>query len=138
MVHVGIENVGYCGSDLFYGAGDYNVGDTVTVGCNDDYFVWWEQGDSVINDRSITFVATGDTTFYAYCHEVGIDDVEGYAVRVAVVGRSVSVDVPEGTAIAVYDVQGRLVANRRSFTVPAAGVYMIQIDGKAASRIIIP
>lgn len=137
LVHVAIENIGYCEVDVFSGAGDYHVGDTVTVSCSDNCFVWWQQGDSTVNERSITFVASTDTTFYAYCHEVGIDDAEGERYVVHVLGRTVSIDIPETKPVATYDLQGRLVATRRTFTAPAAGIYIIQVDGKYAGRIII-
>ena len=124
------------------GAGQYNAGDTVTVTVDPGISFSWNWGDeyNAAGDHTnpLVFVAENDTTlsvWFAYC--TGIDDVESTPVRVAVLGRSVSVDVPEGTVITVYDMQGRLIANRRTFTVPAAGVYMIQVDGKAAGRIIV-
>ena len=124
------------------GAGDYPYGDTACLVVNPGIaFSWgWNPDETLPSDQENPkcFQVLADTTLYAWFHYcTGIDDVEDDAVRVTVIGRSVSVDIPEGMGIAVYDVQGRLVANRRTFTAPAAGVYLIQVDGKAAGRILI-
>lgn len=124
------------------GAGIYNVGDTVTITVDPGISFSWNWGDeyNAAGDQTnpVVFVAETDTTlsvWFAYC--TGIDDVDGERYAVRVLGRTVSIDIPETMSVAAYDVQGRLVATRRTFTVPAAGVYIIQVDGKYAGRIII-
>lgn len=122
------------------GAGMYNAGDTVTVTVDPGISFSWNWGDeyNAAGDQTnpLVFVAENDTTlsvWFAYC--IGIDGAEGTPMRVAVIGRTVSVDLPEGTPVAAYDLQGRLVATRPTFTVPAAGVYMIRIDGRQTIKI---
>lgn len=110
---VAIENAGYCDLDAFHGAGDYPLGSTVTVSVSDPFFTWWE--GIGVTDSAITFTVTGDTTFYAYCHEVGIDDVE-------------EVETPE-TVVGIYDIMGRRVGTRREeLRLLPAGVYLLRMD----------
>ena len=119
---VAIENAGYCELDAFHGAGDYPLGSTVTVSVSDPTFTHWE--GIGVTDSAITFVVAGDTTFYAYCHEVGIDDVE-------------EVDTPE-TIVGIYDVMGRRVGTRREeLRHLPAGVYLLRMDSCAVKKIVI-
>ena len=136
------EDYELCGVSII-GAGDYIYGDTACLFVNRGIaFSWgWNPDETLPSDDESPkcFQVLTDTTLYAWFHFcTGIDDAEGTGVRVAVSGRSVSVDIPADVAIAVYDMQGRLVATRRTFTVPSAGVYVIQVGSKAAGRILIP
>ena len=122
------------------GAGDYFYGDTACLVVNPGIsFAWgWGEEDVWDHENPKRFQVLGDTTLYAwfsYC--TGIDGTEGDSIVVRVLGRSVSIDVPETMPIAVHDVQGRLVSTRRSFTAPAAGVYIISLDGTTVKRIVI-
>lgn len=136
--HVAVENAGYCDLAALYGAGEYELGDTVTVGCDDPLFTHWEGSGSTA--RSLTFVATGDTAFYAYCHEVGIDEVEGDPLTLGVDGLTVSVQGPEGEPLNLYDMQGRLLAagtGRLQCRVHSAGVYLLRPASLPARKIVV-
>lgn len=118
---VSIENAGHCELDSFSGAGDYALGSTATVSCSDPYFTHWEGiGNS---SSSITFTVTGDTTFYAYCFDVGIDEVEPD-----------DLDQP----VSVYDMMGRCVATRRDDVrrLPS-GVYLLRRGNRTVEKIVV-
>lgn len=118
---VSIENAGHCELDSFSGAGDYAFGSTATVSCSDPYFTHWEGiGNS---SSSITFTVTGDTTFYAYCFDVGIDEVEPD-----------DLDQP----VSVYDMMGRCVATRRDDVrrLPS-GVYLLRRGNRTVEKIVV-
>lgn len=121
LCHVAVENAGYCDLESFSGAGDYPLGATVTVSVSDPLFHHWE--GLTTTDSAITFTVAGDTTFYAYCQEVGIDEVEENEV-----------DQP----IKVYDMMGRCVATRRDelHQLPA-GVYLIRVGSGIAKKIVV-
>ena len=118
--HVAVENAGFCELDNLQGAGDYPLGETVTVSVSDPNFHHWEGIGSTEN--AITFVVTGDTTFYAYCEEVGIADVEDDAI-----------DLP----VRIYDIMGREVGTRRDdlLSLPQ-GVYLLRSPGRKAQKIV--
>ncbi len=121
LCRVSVENAGYCELDNLYGAGDYAIGDTVTVGCDDPYFTHWEGLGSTSN--TLTFTVTGDTAFYAYCHEVGIDEVE---------------DIQPDQPVKVFDVMGRCVATRRDdIKKLPAGVYLLRIGSSTVKKIVV-
>ena len=116
------------------GAGDYVYGDTACLFVNPgiSYSWGWGTAETVLSDAETPkcFPATADTTLYVwfyYC--TGIDDADAAPVRVSVIDRTVSLGLPEGTRVETYDIWGRLVATRRLFTLPAAGVYMIKVEG---------
>lgn len=133
---VAVENAGQCELDNLYGAGEYAVGDTVTVGCDDPYFTHWEGIGSTA--RSLTFVAVRDTAFYAYCHDVGIDEAALPPVRVSLQGRSLTAECDAAdTPLLLYDMQGRCLATapgRLCVALPARGVYMLRA-GSACRKI---
>lgn len=111
LCHVAVENAGQCELHAFHGAGDYPLGATATVSCSDPFFRHW---DGIgVTDSSITFTVTGDTTFYAYCDDVGIDEVE-----------ESEMDQP----VSVYDMMGRRVATRPDdIRLLPAGVYLVRM-----------
>ena len=119
--HVAIENAGYCDLDAFHGAGDYPLGATVTVSVSDPLFTHWE--GIGVTDTAITFTVTGDTTFYAYCLEVGIDEVE---------------EPDLNQPVRVYDMMGRCIATRRDeIHLLPAGVYLIRMGTGVAKKIVV-
>lgn len=121
LCHVAIENAGYCDLESFSGAGDYPVGATATVSVSDPQFHHWDGLAST--DSTITFTVVGDTTFYAYCNEVGIDQVETDAL-----------DLP----IVIYDMVGRPVATRRDdLRRLPAGVYLLRQGTAAPKKIVV-
>ena len=122
LCRVAIENAGYCELDAFQGAGDYPLGTTVTVSVSDPSFSHWE--GIATTDTAITFTVTGDTTFYAYCHDVGIDEVED----------ATDLDQP----VSIYDMSGRLVANRRDdVRLLPAGVYLLRQGPSIIKKIVV-
>ena len=121
LCHVAVENAGYCELDALMGAGDYPLGATVTVSVSDPCFTHWEGIGTT--DTSITFTVTGDTAFYAYCHEVGIDEVE-----------ESELDQP----VRVYDMMGRCVATRRDEVhLLPAGIYLVRVGTGMAKKIVV-
>ena len=120
--HVMVENAGSCELDSFSGAGDYPLGATVTVSVSDPSFHHWE--GIATSDSAITFTVIGDTTFYAYCNEVGIDDVEGEGLY----------DLP----VSVFDMMGRCVAIRREdLRQLPSGVYLVRIGTSIVKKIVV-
>ncbi len=122
------------------GAGDYIYGDTACLFVNPGTsFAWgWNPDENLPSDSENPkcFVATADTTLYAWFHFcTGIDDAETDPLKVSILGRTVSVDLIAGTPLKVYDMQGRLIATTPVFTAPAAGIYMIVVDGRQAKKI---
>ena len=118
---VAVENAGYCELDSFHGAGDYPLGSTVTVSVSDPQFSYWE--GIGVTDTAITFTVTGDTTFRAYCQEVGIDEVEEDDIALPV---------------KVYDMMGRLVATRNDDVrrLPT-GVYLLRRGLNTIKKIVV-
>ena len=124
------------------GEGTFAEGTTVTVsasaGTGDTLFRYWlTPWGSKIWDNPYTFVADYNLHLTAvYGSLLGINDVDDDRIAVRVIGRSVSVDAPQGTAVAAYDLQGRQVAAGQRFTVPSAGVYVVRV-GATAKKIIV-
>ncbi len=117
------------------GDGIFAEGTTVTVsattGQGDTIFRYWlTPWGSRIMDNPYTFVADYSLSLTAvYGSLVCINSVadDDFAVRLQ--GRHVNVEAPLEASISAYDLQGRLVATGRSFTLPSAGVYIIRVDG---------
>lgn len=119
---VAVKNAGHCELNALHGAGDYPLGDTVTVSVSDPHFAYWEGID--VTDSLLAFVVTGDTTFRAYCNEVGLPDIEESVV-------------PDGP-VSLYDMTGRLVGTRQDDVrrLPA-GVYLLRIGTTYLKKIVI-
>lgn len=140
LCHVSVENAGYCELRNLHGAGDYAIGETATVSVSDPYFTHWE--GLATTDTAITFTVTGDTTFYAYCREVGIDDVEADPLQLTVRGRTLEATLSDPTPpMGLYDIMGRQLATASAgtlrLTLPAAGVYLLRVDGREVRKIVI-
>lgn len=124
------------------GEGIYPEGTTVSVsasaGSGDSLFRHWlTPWGSRIKENPYTFVADYDLSLTAvYGPYVGITSSGETVYGVSVNGRTVSVDAPQGSAIAAYDLQGRQVAAGSQFTLPAAGVYILRVDGTAKKLIV--
>lgn len=80
-------------------------------------------------DVEYTFNVTGDAT--------AVDNVKASEYEVYNERRSVVVNGAEGQTASLYDIAGRLVGNmmvnsdNARFEVPAAGVYVVRIDGQS-------
>lgn len=113
---------------------------TVSAAASDGMHFWYwvsSYGDTIA-DNPYTFTVDypiGLTAVYAP-YDVGIGDVASPAMRVRTEGLTVSVDVPEGTGVSAYDMQGRQVAAGRRFRLPSAGVYVLRA-GAAARKIVV-
>lgn len=124
------------------GGGTFAEGTTVTVsataGQGDTLFRFWlTPWGSKIVDNPYTFVADYSISLTAvYGTLVGIAPVAEVGFGVDILGRTVSVEAPQGAAIAAYDLQGRQVAAGARFTLPTAGVYIIRVDGTAKKIIV--
>ena len=125
------------------GDGTYHEDSLVTVTAfsgSDPIFYYWvtSQGDT-LRDHPLHFYLSTDLTLTAVYgrDRTGIATVQGTAVRYSVSGRTVTVDLPDGTPVAFYDLMGRLLATSRRCTVGAPGVYLLRVDGQTA-KIIVP
>jgi hypothetical protein len=137
--YVAVENAGYCDLDAFSGAGFYALGENATVGCSDPSFTHWEGLGNT--DNELTFTVTGDTAFYAYCHEVGLEQADAAeAVAVGVADRTVTVQGPCDVLLRLYDIQGRLLASHPGSLccqVPTAGVYILRVGQRPARKVVV-
>ena len=136
---IGLPLPDYCSVS---GEGTFAEGTTVTVsataGQGDTLFRYWlTPWGSKILDNPYTFVADYNLSLTAvYGTLVGIAPVAGTDFSVSLLGRMVSVEAPQGAAIAAYDLQGRQVAAGPRFTLPAAGVYILRVDGSVKKLIV--
>lgn len=126
-------------------SGTYHYGDTLTVTAtaNDGYrFVAWSNGDTT---ATISFVVTSDTAFLATFDTVPVVEVESVGeADIVVAGNDgkIVVEGAEGRFIAIYDAMGRMIAAknrtacREIVNVPAAGLYIVNIDGRSSKVIV--
>ena len=101
-------------------------------------FTGWNDGNS---DNPRTLTVTQDTTIRALfsAETIGIESVEG-EVKITASGRSVIVSGAEDRKIELLDITGRILyraAGNCIFRVPAAGVYLLRIDGLQTKKIVI-
>ncbi len=127
-----------------YGAGTYNFGTHATLLARPfpGYaFRQWSDGSTelertILVDRNLTLQAI----FY---NALGIDSTQADPITVTTRGLTVTISGAEGRRISLFDIMGRpitsLTANttQLSLTAPAAGVYMLQIEGTKARKIVI-
>lgn len=113
------------------GDGIFYEGAQTTITASSDsgmHFWYWvsNYGDTIC-DNPYTFNVDYPVVYTAVYapYGVGIGTVSPEAMHVAVNGRIVSTDLD----VHAYDVQGRLVATGRHFTLPAAGVYVLRAEG---------
>lgn len=76
------------------------------------------------------------------CSTQGIDDVDASGITITVQGRHIMVDNAHGEPVSLYDIAGRCLATAQSssalhFDVPAAGIYMVQVTGHSAQKILV-
>jgi hypothetical protein len=66
---------------------------------------------------------------------VGIEDADADGLTLGLNGLSLTVHNPQGHTLALFDMQGRLLASTDSrhatLALPAAGVYMLRAAGKS-------
>lgn len=103
-------------------------------------FVTWDDGNTD-NPRQVT--VTGNLTLRAMFEQVGVKAVEAEAWTAVADGRRLTVNCRAGEPLRLYDVQGRCLLSqtaRSGHTVlllPSAGVYLVQVGGGAARRIVV-
>ena len=104
-------------------------------------FLQWNDG-VVDNPRSI--VVTSDATYLAhFIDDQGIDEVSDAIDIELLPGYCVSLDGVAGRMVGIYDMMGRRLESmrcdnqRQVFTLPAAGVYMIAVEGSPAQRVVV-
>lgn len=128
------------------GGGLYYPGDTVTVEAiaseRNCYFDQWSDGST---DNPYSFVIETDLALTAiFATGNGIDDATADGLRIAVDGLTLTVENPHGHPLALYDITGRPLLNNQAFrqssvqtfTLPGSGVYILQVPGLPARRIV--
>lgn len=104
-------------------------------------FDHWSDGSA---EMPHSIILKSDTTFVAYFSQrpIGIEAAEGDSVSIAVEWRQVAVGGGAGQTIEILDITGRSIVRRRSsgeetFTVPAAGVYIIRIGDLQPQKVVV-
>ena len=124
------------------GGGFFWPGDTVVVtalpvvGCS---FVEWSTGST---DNPYSFVLTQDMTLVAFFERnSGIDDVSMSNISFSVTDLTITVSNPENSNVILYDIQGRQLASSSlpvfNYQFSTPGVYLLQVDGLPARRIVV-
>ena len=126
------------------GGGEYGYGAEVTIAAQPfaGYgFRGWSDGDT---NRERTIVVTEDADYQAIFYDmVGISDVEMPDYSVNVERNVIHIEGVSQRKIAVYDISGRRIAyidkSPETFvvTVPATGVYLIQVEGMRARKVVV-
>ena len=126
------------------GGGEYGYGTEVTIAAQPfaGYgFRGWSDGDT---NRERTIVVTGDADYQAIFYDmVGISDVEMPDYSVNVEQNNIHIGGVSQRKVAVYDISGRRIAyidkspETFTVTVPATGVYLIQVEGMRARKVVV-
>lgn len=102
-------------------------------------FLSWDDGNTD-NPRRVTLM--GNTTLTAtFVSVTGIDETQSATWTVSAEGRYVVVSGACGQELNLYDMKGnrlfhgRATSGRQVICVPAAGVYLVSVDGSAASKV---
>ena len=126
------------------GGGLFNEGATGTIsattGGGMHFWYWLSSYGDTIADNPYTFTAGCNPATYTAVfapYDVSIDDVTAAPMRVRVIGRQVSVDLPAGSDVRAYDIQGRPVAKGTRFTLPAAGVYLLRAGAQTHKIVVL-
>ena len=126
------------------GSGEYGYGTEVTIAAQPFAgfgFRGWSDGDT---NRERTIVVTEDANYQAIFYDmVGISDVETMDYSVNVEQNNIHIGGVSQRKVAVYDISGRRIAyidkSPETFlvTVPATGVYLIQVEGMRARKVVV-
>ena len=119
-------------------------GSTATIAANANpgyHFTAWSDGNS---DNPRYIVVTQDTIITAHFEEnVGIDSPLLHPTHYSQEGNRLVVNGAEGQHVCVFDIMGRLIYSQSSvpeaysITLPAAGVYLIQIGNSTPQKIVV-
>ena len=126
------------------GGGEYGYGTEVTIAAQPFAgfgFRGWSDGDT---NRERTIVVTEDASYQAIFYDmVGISDVDMPDYLVKVKHNIIHIEGVSQRRIAVYDISGRRIAyidqspDTFLVTVPATGVYLIQVEGMRARKVVV-
>ena len=132
-------------TDIYLGL----IGDNVTLQAvaNDGFrFVGWSKNGNVFStDAAITLMLTESVTEITAIFEqaVGIDDVNASNITIFSTNNNIIVRGAAQQTIRVYDLVGRLVAQRtgsdieETIAMPASGVYLVQVGNETARRVVV-
>lgn len=119
---------------------------TLTAVVNDGYhFNYWEGVDGADSSETITFELI-QPVYDIVCHmgsDVGIGEAEEEGAIIYSQGRSIVVRGAGEEPVRVFDIMGRLVAQRRNaadpevLSVPATGVYMVKVGERGARKVVV-
>ena len=122
----------------------YGTPCTVTATAYTGYtFAGWSNG---ITANPYTFAVISDVELTAYfvpINSQGIDEMDTLNAKVYVSQGQIVVDGTEGNTVALYDVNGRLLARKEEsgersvFDVTASGTYMIKIGHYPARKVVV-
>ena len=126
------------------GGGEYGYGTEVTIAAQPfaGYgFRGWSDGDT---NRERTIVVTEDADYQAIFYDmVGISDVEAPDCMVNVERNNIHISGVSQRKVALYDISGRRIAyidkspETYIVTAPATGVYLIQVEGMRARKVVV-
>lgn len=126
-----------------------HIGDNVTiqaVAYNGFRFIGWSINGNVFStDATITRMLTEAETEISAIFEqaVGIDDVNASNIIIFSTNNNIIVRGAAQQTIRVYDLVGRLVAQRtgsdieETIAMPASGVYLVQVGNETARRVVV-
>ena len=127
-----------------YGGGIYNYGEEATLLARPFpgfAFRSWSDGNTQI-ERTITVNA--NVTFQAYFYNaVGVDEAQPDNITITTQGLDITILGAEGKQVNLFDIMGRRLSTLTATSdcqqihVPAAGIYMLQIDGDKARKIVV-
>lgn len=132
-------------TDIYLGL----IGDNVTLQAvaNDGFrFVGWSKNGNVFStDANIILMLTESATEITAIFEqaVGIDDVNASNITIFSTNNNIIVRGAAQQTIRVYDLVGRLVAQRtgsdieETIAMPASGVYLVQVGNETARRVVV-
>ena len=132
-------------TDIYLGL----IGDNVTLQAvaNDGFrFVGWSENGNVFStDANIILMLTESATEITAIFEqaVGIDDVNASNITIFSTNNNIIVRGAAQQTIRVYDLVGRLVAQRtgsdieETIAMPASGVYLVQVGNETARRVVV-
>ena len=130
---------------VVYGGGEYAYGTEVTLLARpfpDMVFAGWVDGNT---DIERTIIVTHNASFTAVFHDpfVGIDTLSVPEITLLTQGRDIIVQGAEGRNVSLFDIMGRRIASAVKATAsetlrtPAAGVYLLHIEGLPARKIVV-
>ena len=129
---------------VVYGGGEYAYGVQVTLLARpfpDVAFAGWVDGDTNI-ERTVT--VTRDATYTAVFREMlSIPSTDSQEITVITQGLDIKVTGAESKAVSLYDIMGRRIVavtkatDSETLRVPTTGVYLLQVEGTPARKVVV-